>query len=120
HPLIPIYQAFAQYNEPYTFSEKMNYNRNVRLKQPKLSSDLIESALGYHTGELAKAEYIDSMKVDFPDIYNKVESNKFTIEQGFKAIEKEQAKAEKEREKEEKEDDESSSSSGSSSESLDE
>lgn len=120
HPLIPIYQAFAQYNEPYTFSEKMNYNRNVRLKQPKLSSDLIESALGYHTGELAKAEYIDSMKVDFPDIYNKVESGKFTIEQGFKAIEKEQAKAEKEREKEDKEDDESSSSSGSSSESLDE
>ena len=120
HPLIPIYQAFAQYNEPYTFSEKMNYNRNVRLKQPKLSSDLIESALGYHTGELAKAEYIDSMKVDFPDIYNKVESGKFTIEQGFKAIEKEQAKAEKEREKEDKEDDDSSSSSGSSSESLDE
>lgn len=120
HPLIPVYQAFAQYNEPYTFSEKMNYNRNVRLKQPKLSSDLIESALGYHTGELAKAEYIDSMKVDFPDIYNKVESGKFTIEQGFKAIEKEQAKAEKEREKEDKEDDESSSSSGSSSESLDE
>ena len=120
HPLIPIYQAFAQYNEPYTFSEKMNYNRNVRLKQPKLSSDLIESALGYHTGELAKAEYIDSMKVDFPDIYNKVESGKFTIEQGFKAIEKEQAKAEKEREKEDKEDDGSSSSSGSSSESLDE
>lgn len=120
HPLIPVYQAFAQYSEPYTFSEKMNYNRNVRLKQPKLSSDLIESALGYHTGELAKAEYIDSMKVDFPDIYNKVESGKFTIEQGFKAIEKEQAKAEKEREKEDKEDDESSSSSGSSSESLDE
>ena len=120
YQLIPVYQAFAQYNEPYKFSEKMDYNRNVRLKQPKLSSDLIESALGYHTGELAKAEYIESMKVDFPDIYNKVESSKFTIEQGFKAIEKEQAKAEKEREKEDKEDDGSSSSSGSSSESLDE
>lgn len=120
HPLIPVYQAFSQYTEPYTFSEKMDYNRSVRLKQPKLSSDLIESALGYRTGELAKAEYIDSMKVDFPDIYNKVESNKFTIEQGFKAIEKEQTKAEKEREKEDKEDDGSSSSSGSSSENLDE
>lgn len=97
--LIQVYQAFAQYSEPYTFSEKMAYIKSMRVKQPEMSSDLIENALGYRTGELAKAEYIESMKVDFTDIYNKVDSHKFTVEQGFKAIEREQSKAEKEREK---------------------
>lgn len=97
-PLIEVYQAFSHQSDAYSFSEAMAYARLVRQQQPNMSIDLLENALGYKAGELPKADYIENMKVDFPDIYNKVDAGKMTIEQGFKAIEKEQQKQEKERE----------------------
>lgn len=98
-PLIEVFQPIAHHGEAYTFSEKMGYVRQIRVMQPNMSPDLIETALGYKTGELPKAEYIDQMKVDYPDIYTKVEQGRLTIEQGFKAIEKEADKKQKELDK---------------------
>lgn len=96
YSLIKLYQTLAHTGTPYKFSEKMAYVKYARQEQPTISNDFIENALGFKTGELAKADYIEQVKVDFPDIYTKVEQDKVTIDQGFKLIEKEEKKREKE------------------------
>lgn len=95
-PLIQTYQAIVHQVKPYKFSEKLTYLYLLREQQPSMPVNLIESALGFHTGDLPKAEYIDQMKVDYPDPYKQVEFDKMSIDQAFKKIEKEIAKKEKE------------------------
>lgn len=101
YELVQLYKSFSNSNEPYTFSEKLNYVSQIKHEQPNIDPDLLGTTLGFKVGELPKAEYIESMKIDYPDIYNKVDTDKLTVEQGFKSIQKEIDKKEKELEKEE-------------------
>lgn len=93
--LIDIYQGIAQTAKVYTFSELVNYGMRITNEQTNLSPETIENFLGMKTGNFLKAQYIDQMKVDYPDIYLQVEKDKLSIEQGFKKLEKEIEKAEK-------------------------
>lgn len=97
--LLAFYQATATTTKNLTFSEKMGYIGRMRLAQPEMSPDLLEASVGFKIGELPKAEFIDSQKAEFSEIYLKVEKEKLTIEQGFKQIDKELTKREKEEEK---------------------
>lgn len=93
--LIDIYQGIAQTAKVYTFSELVNYAMRITSEQPSLNPETIENFLGMKSGNFLKAQYIDQMKVDYPDIYLQVEKDKMSIEQGFKKLEKEIEKAEK-------------------------
>lgn len=93
--LIDVYQGISQTAKSYTFSELVNYAMRINSEQPNLSPETIENFLGMKTGNYLKAQYIDQMKVDYPDIYLQVEKDKLSIEQGFKKLEKDIEKAEK-------------------------
>lgn len=93
--LIEMYKGIIQNNREYSFSEKVAYADRIKKEQRSMSVETLENFLGYRSGEFLKSLYIDQMKVDYPDIYNQVEKNKLSIEQGFKRLEKEIEKAEK-------------------------
>lgn len=93
--LIEMYKGIIQNSKDFSFSEKIAYADRIKKEQRSMSVETLENFLGFKSGEFLKSLYIDQMKVDYPDIYNQVEKNKLTIEQGFKRLEKEIEKAEK-------------------------
>ena len=93
--LIDIYQGVVQTVKSLSFRELVDYSTRIKTEQPTLTPEMIENFLGLRSGEYLKAQYIDQMKVDYPDIYSQVDKGKMTIEQGFKKLEKEIEKAEK-------------------------
>lgn len=93
--LIDVFQGIVQTSKDYTFSELVAYAVRMHDEQINLTPEVIENFFGMRTGNFLKAQYIDQMKVDYPDIYNQVEKGKMNIEQGFKKLEKEIEKAEK-------------------------
>jgi len=80
----------------YTFIEKLKYGKFVETTQRQLSTDAIEQSLGLKAGEYLKMKYIEQFKNDFPDIFKQVVSEKLSIEQAYKKIDKEIEKQEKE------------------------
>lgn len=93
--LIDVYTGIAQNTKSYAFSEMVDYANRIKSEQRSMSVETLENFLGYKSGEFLKSLYIDQMKVDYPDIYQQVDNNKLSIEQGFKRLEKEIEKAEK-------------------------
>lgn len=98
--LLEFYQASATVVKDLTFSEKMSYIQKMRISQPEMSPDLLETSVGFRVGELPKAEFIESHSAEYSDVYIQVEKERLTIDQGFKKIDKEITKKQKEEEKE--------------------
>lgn len=96
--LIDVYQGMIQTVKGLTFKELVDYSTRLKADQPTLTPEMVENFLGLKSGEFLKSQYIDQMKVDYPDIYSQVDKGKMTIEQGFKKLEKEIEKAEKQSE----------------------
>lgn len=94
--LIKVYEAIINNNKEYMFTEKLKYARFLMDTQKNITNDMVENILGWRSGEYLKAQYIEQLKNEYPDIYRSVENKKMTIEQGFKKIEKDIEKAEKE------------------------
>lgn len=94
--LTKYYSVIVNSSKPYKFSEFMAYVKFVQETQPTLGVTAIEGILGMPPGELLKAMYVDSLKVDYPEPYQQLELGKINIEQAFKRVEKEIQKAEKE------------------------
>lgn len=97
--ILEFYQASATVVKDLTFSEKMAYIQKMRVSQPEMSPDLLETSVGFRTGELPKAEFIESHSAEYSDVYIQVEKERLTIDQGFKKIDKEITKKQKEEEK---------------------
>lgn len=93
--LIDMFKGIIQNSRAYTFGEKVLYANRMNLEQRAMSVETLENFVGYKSGEFLKSMYIDQMKVDYPDIYQQVITEKLSIEQGFKRLEKEIEKAEK-------------------------
>lgn len=81
---------------PYNFIERMRIGEFIEERQEFFSHETIENILGLPSGEYLKSKYIESAKVQFDEIYNKVVQNKMGIEQAFKRIEKELNKEDEE------------------------
>lgn len=94
--LIKFYEALTNNMKEYTFPEKLSHANFLKRTQENITNDMVESILNWRSGEYLKAQYIDQMKNDYPDIYRQVDMRKMSIEQGFKKLEKEIEKAEKE------------------------
>lgn len=97
--LIKFYEAITNNIKEYSFPEKLNHANFLKRTQTNLTNDMVENILNWRSGEYLKAQYIDQMKNDYPDIYRQVDTKKLSIEQGFKKLEKEIEKAGKELEK---------------------
>lgn len=97
--LIKFYEAITNNIKEYSFPEKLSHANFLKRTQTNLTNDMVENILNWRSGEYLKAQYIDQMKNDYPDIYRQVDTKKLSIEQGFKKLEKEIEKAEKELEK---------------------
>lgn len=91
------YMAVYNQSQPYKFSEKLARAQVLRDQFPSdaVTATQIEKFAGYAPGDWYKAQYIDSMKLDYPQFYNEVESGKSTIKQAFDKIEKDINKKEK-------------------------
>lgn len=80
----------------YGFEEKLRYGKYVESTQKNLGVDAVEQSLGLKTGEYLKMKYIEQFRDDFPDIYRQVTTEKLSIEQAYKKIDKEIEKQQKE------------------------
>src|SRR5699024_1925661 len=94
--LAKYYQVEMNNVLKYAFDEKLKYGKFVENTQRNLGVDAIEQSLGLKAGEYLKMKYIEQFKNDFTDIYKKVETEKLSVEQGYKKIDKEIEKQEKE------------------------
>ena len=94
--LAKYYQVEMNNVLKYAFDEKLKYGKFVENTQRNLGVDAIEQSLGLKAGEYLKMKYIEQFKNDFPDIYKQVETEKLSVEQGYKKIDKEIEKQEKE------------------------
>ncbi|PGT90147.1 HNH endonuclease [Bacillus thuringiensis] len=94
--LIKFYEAMTNNMKEYSFPEKLQHANFLKRTQSNITNDMVENILNWRSGEYLKAQYIDQMKNDYPDIYRQVDTNKLNIEQGFKKLEKEIEKAQKE------------------------
>lgn len=93
------YEVVVNSVKRYTVLEKLEYGKKFKAEQD-IGYDLIEGILGMKKGEFLQLLYVEAMQEEFEETYKQVLSEKISIEQGVKKIEKEIAKIEKEKEKE--------------------
>lgn len=93
---VKYFEGIANSKQPYTFTEQLHYGKHFLSTQDMMSNETVEGILGLKAGDFLKAQYIESFKGEFLEVYNQVEKGKLTIEQAFKKIEKEIEKREKE------------------------